>query len=391
MIKADVAVIGAGPGGSVAAQRLAEKGLKIVLLEWKKVPWVKTCGDLVTREGLKALEHGGLNEWADQFSPVKKLRFTSPDEQVLDVPLIGEPIARIIPRRQLDERLVQSAVAAGVELFDDTRVRSVKINNSDASVSADGVSVKAQMVILADGSHAPITRSLGLFRDQVDLIAVRQYLAGEVDPEGPLEFHFQAHVIPGYTWMFPMGNGQINIGAGTYFRRARRREINLREIVEEFKAHHPLSAGRLANAEPMGPIRGHPLHTCLGGTQTHADRVLVVGDAAGLVGPFTGEGISAAMCSGEWAASWAQDALEAGDCSSKRLAPYSRLLEQRYHKDQRAARSLRSTLKVPGFLNRYFRNLRQDEKLANLFALVYLDERSPRLLLKPKNILRSML
>ena len=85
MIKADIVVVGAGPGGVMAAQRLAKKGVQVALLEKNKVPWLKTCGDLVTREGLEALERSGLGEWTEQFKLVDRLRFTAPDKRVLDV------------------------------------------------------------------------------------------------------------------------------------------------------------------------------------------------------------------------------------------------------------------------------------------------------------------
>ncbi|MDX9864564.1 MAG: NAD(P)/FAD-dependent oxidoreductase [Anaerolineaceae bacterium] len=390
MIKADIIVVGAGPGGVTAAQRLAKKGVQVVLLEKNKMPWLKTCGDLVTREGLEALGRSGLGAWTEQFKLVDRLRFTSPVGQVLDVFLGEKPVARMIPRFQMDALLVKEAVRCGVNFMEGTRVSSVEIDEIGVQVSADGVQAAAQMVILADGSHAPITRSLGLFKEQVDLIAVRQYLTGDSDPDGPLEFHFQEQIIPGYTWMFPIGNGQVNVGAGTYFRRTRSKEVDLRAWLEQFKAQHPIQADRLAKMEPVGPMRGHPLHTHLGGTQTHAERVLVVGDAAGLVGPFTGEGIAAALRSGERAADMAWDALQAGDFSAERLAPYTRSLEERYKADQRAARILRASLKTPALLNRFIGNLCQDEEMARTFGLVYVDELPPRFLLRPGNVLRAV-
>ena len=390
MIKADVVVVGAGPGGAMAAQRLAQKGVQVSLLEKNTVPWLKTCGDLVTREGLEALARSGLGEWAAQFKLVDQIRFTAPNRQVLDIQLEGKPIARMIPRFEMDQLLVKEALSSGVDFKEGCRVRKAEVDGSGVRVIAAGLAVEAQVIILADGSHAPITRSLGLFNEQVDLIAVRQYLAGDSDPDGPLEFHFQEHIIPGYTWMFPIGNGQVNVGAGTYFRRTHSKEVDLREWVEKFKAHHPLQADRLSKMEPLGPIRGHPLHTHLGGTQTHAERVLVVGDAAGLVGPFTGEGIAAALRSGERAADTAWEALQAGNFSAERLAPYSRALEERYKADQRAARILRGSLKTPALLNRFIGKLCRNEKMARTFGLVYLDELSPRLLLRPGNVIRGI-
>ena len=216
MIKADVVVVGAGPGGAMAAQRLAQKGVQVALLEKKKVPWLKTCGDLVTREGLEALGRSGLGNWATQFKQVDRLRFTSPDGKVLDTYLGEKPIARMIPRFEMDELMVKEALRSGVDFKEGCRVRSAEVTESGVRVHANGVQVEAQMLILADGSHAPITRSLGLFKEQVDLIAVRQYLAGDSDPEGALEFHFSGayhsrlHVdVPDWEWPGEFGGRDL--------------------------------------------------------------------------------------------------------------------------------------------------------------------------------------
>ena len=85
LIKADIVVVGAGPGGAMAAQRLAQKGVQVALLEKNKVPWLKTCGDLVTREGLEALGRSGLGAWTEKFKLVDRIRFTAPNRQVLDI------------------------------------------------------------------------------------------------------------------------------------------------------------------------------------------------------------------------------------------------------------------------------------------------------------------
>jgi flavin-dependent dehydrogenase len=148
---------------------------------------------------------------------------------------------------------------------------------------------------------------------------------------------------------------------------------------------------RLVHTEPLGPIKGHPLRTDLAGTRTHADRIVVVGDAAGLVSPLTGEGIASGMRSGEMAASQILQALAWGDFSARALAPYTQALQARYKADQRAGRIMREVLKYPGVLNRFIRRLRQDEVLALRFGHVFLDERSPRRLLTPPTLLRWLM
>ncbi len=392
-MQTDVAIVGAGPAGSVAARRLAAAGVRVVLLERDTFPRDKPCGDGVSARSLAVLARTGLAGWASRFPAPEILRFTSPDGHVLDVrPKTGDGYCygRTIPRRLLDARLAQAAVEAGARLVEGTRVRGVDRIDGRTRVIADGLEVAAQLVILSDGSRAPITRQLGLASGLAELVAARQYFVGDVGPEERMEIHFEQPVVPHYTWLFPLGDGRVNVGTATYTRRARRGDINLREVLARFVASHLVAEGRLARAEPVGPVRGHPLRTRLDSTRTHAERVLVAGDAAGLVNPLSGEGIAPAMESGELAAARTLVALEAGDFSAQALAPYSQALGARYGADQRAARILRLALSAPILPNRIFRRLRQDDELALLIGYVIIGHRSPRLALRPTTLLRLL-
>ena len=393
-MQTEVAVVGAGPAGSVAAQRLAAVGVRVVLLERATFPRDKPCGGGVSGRGLSVLARAGLDEWASRFPAPKVLRLTSPDGQVLDVrPETGDGYCygRTIPRRLLDARLVQAAVEAGACLVEATRVRGVEwADGSRSSVVADRLEVTAQLVILADGSRAPIARRLGLTSGPAELVAVRRYFVGDAGPEERMEIHFERPVVPHYTWLFPLGDGRVNIGTATFTRRARRGEVSLRKVLARFVADPVATEGRLARAEPVGPLRGHPLRTRLGGTRTHAERVLVVGDAAGLVNPLSGEGIAPALESGELAAAHALAALESGDVSAQALAAYSQALEVRYKADWRAARFLRLAVSVPRLLNRVFRRLQQDRELAMLIGHIVIGHKSPCLALRPTTLLRLL-
>ncbi len=392
MLHVDVIVVGAGPAGAVAAQRLAASGVQVALLDQATFPRDKPCGDGVMAEGLAVLERSGLAAWLTQFQVMELLRLTSPDGQVLDIDLRipDEHIGRLIPRRRLDAQLAQMAVEAGAHLIEGSRVRQVRLQAAaPLEVAANGFTLTAQIVILADGSHAPITHSLGLVWERPELLAIRQYLVGDDGPANRLEIHFQSSIIPGYDWLFPVGEGRVNVGTGTYTRRIYGKAVDLRHELECF-VRDPVTAARLAHTEPVGPIQGHPLRTNLKATHTHAGRVLVVGDAAGLVSPFTGEGIAAALRSGELAAAQALLALEQGDFSAAALSPYSRALWDPYGVAPKSAGMLPLLLSNPALLNRVFRKMRSEADLALLFGQVFLDKKSPRLALRPTTLLRLL-
>jgi geranylgeranyl reductase family protein len=393
-VRVDVAIVGAGPAGSTAAHRLAAAGVRVALLERATFPRDKACGDGVSGDGLAALARTGLGEWAAQFAAPEVLRLTAPDGQALDIsPDAAEDhcYGRTIPRRLLDARLVQAAVEAGAHLLESTRVRQVeRPGDGPVRIAAGGLTVEAELTILADGSNATVTRRLGLVRTEPEMVAVRQYFAGDAGPAERLEIHFERWITPGYTWVFPMNDGHANVGTGTFARRVRRGDVVLKDVLARFATEQAAAGGRLARAEAAGPVRGHLLRTRLGDTQTHAERVLVAGDAAGLVDPFSGEGIARALESGEMAAAHALGALEAGDLSARALSGYSRDLVARYRADQRASRILRLALNAPRLLNRVFARLQRDEELALLIGYILIGAKSPRLALHPATLMRLL-
>ena len=241
-LHADVAIVGAGPAGSMAAHNLASAGARVVLLERASFPRDKPCGDGVSNRGLMMLERMGLGEWTSQFLAPQVMRISSPGGGVLDVrspQASGSCYGRTIPRHLLDARIARAATEAGARLVEGARVRAIETsqgtNSSQLSIVADGLKVDAQLVILADGSHAPITRRLGLVQELPELVAIRQYFVGDAGPIDRLEIHFQPkEIMPGYTWLFPVGNGRVNVGTGTLTRRTRRGEVSLQNVLAHF-------------------------------------------------------------------------------------------------------------------------------------------------------------
>ncbi len=383
----DVVVVGAGPAGSLAARHLALAGVRVLLLERATFPRDKPCGDGVSYAGLKVLARNGLEEWAAGFTAPEVLRVVAPNGEYVEVrpPALapGECYGRTIPRRLLDARLAQSAVEAGARLQEGVRVRRVEREAAGLRVVADGLTVSAPLVILADGSLATVTRRLGLPAGETEMVAVRQYLAGDDALAGLLELHFQRAIVPGYTWIFPLGDGRVNVGSGAFTAQTRAGGLNLREVLSRFIADQQAAAGRLARTRPLGPPRGHPLRTRLDRARPYADRLLVAGDAAGLVNPLTGEGITPAMESGEIAARYAAAALESGTFSASALAAYGRELRRRFLPDQRAARFLRLCLSSPGLLDRMVRRMQRDSDTALEIGSVIIGYRSPRTILRP--------
>jgi geranylgeranyl reductase family protein len=303
----DIAVVGAGPAGSVAALAALQAwpSARVVLLDRADFPRDKTCGDGLAAQVLDVLAEVGEPRLLDDWPRVHRLRLHFPD---------GAGVARtmrrptlVVPREELDARLVAAAVRRGAVLRRH-RVRRLRRDGGSGLVVLDGA-VRARVVVAADGAHSAVRALLGLPapRAGTTAIALRGY--AKVTPERAQEqvIAFAGHAAwPAYAWSFPVGDGRVNVGYGEALpvdgpgpsrgRMLQRLEELLpgsTDGVDGLRAYHlPLSTGRLR--QPDGPV-------------------LFTGDALRLVNPLTGEGIHAAARSGAVAGTVAAGAARSGD------------------------------------------------------------------------------
>lgn len=303
----DIAVVGAGPAGSLAALAAlrAWPSARVTLLDRADFPRDKTCGDGLAAQILDVLAEVGEPELLDDRPRVHRLRLHFPD---------GTGVARsmrrptlVVPREELDARLVAAAVRRGAVL-QRHRVRRVRRDGGSGRLVLDGT-VRARVVVAADGAHSAVRTALGLPAQPpgTTAIALRGY--AEVTPERAEEqvIAFAGHAAwPAYAWSFPIGDGRANVGYGEALPAqgtgpSRARMLEQLEVllpgaangIENVRAYHlPLSTGRFR--QPNGPV-------------------LFTGDALGLVNPLTGEGIHAAMRSGAVAGTVAAEAARTGD------------------------------------------------------------------------------
>ena len=338
----DALVIGGGPGGSAAAFHLARGGARVCLVEKQIYPRDKVCGDWLTPRAVRALDHMGLRDEYQGWSRSAGLKVHGgghvielPWPELEDFPSFG--LAR--PRSDLDQLLARTAAKAGADLWEATEVveplverglvRGAVVRREDE----DPFRLRAEVVVAADGASSRFAQALGLRRDEQRPIgvAIRQYFRSsrDTDPwiDSYLELRRGDDLLPGYGWVFPLADGTVNVGVGLLNTSAHFRNINYRQLLKEWvPAVGPewgFGAGDAAakprsHPLPMGANRHPPLHR----------GVLFVGDAAGLVNPFNGEGIDYALESGELAAQAALATLESGDRA--RLLAYRAAVEQRF-------------------------------------------------------------
>ncbi len=396
-LAAQTIIVGAGPAGASAAYFLAQAGVDVLLVDKAAFPRDKSCGDALGFYAGQMLQEMGLIEWVSDFSRIERILLSSPNGNFACIPLPTD-IAHsyVVPRLELDAKLVETAVTAGARLQQGLTVRGMDVLSADRvhlQGERDGQTVTLQtpLVIAADGGLVSFTRRLGLADARAKHVAARAYFEGDIGDAQQIEIHWERAIRPGYGWIVALGTGWVNVGIGCRTADLKRLPTNLRGMLDIFVQNNPHARERLKHATRVGPIVSHPLRASAQDIMPLADHVLVAGEAAGLVNPLTGEGIAAAMVSGKIAANHARRALESGDFSAQALAAYRQVLHQRFDPLHRSARLAQRALGVSWLLNRSIQRASHDPVYARQLAAVIIGRDIPAELLKPQIAIRALL
>ncbi len=301
----DVVVAGSGPAGAVAALVLARGGARVLLVDPARFPRDKACGDVVGPRGVQLLSELGV-EPADA-APTGNIVLVGPTWRRVRLPwpagdYISGPL--VVQRTNLDAALHEAAVAAGAE---PRRARIADVATAPAGLDvtlSDGARARAAFAIGADGALSHVATAAGLLRPARALwgFALRAYVPGDVSaPYIVLWAPHGDHPLPGYGWLFPAGPGEANVGLGIAMLDRRAHAVLAGRLLPAFTAalekHDLLEPGTA-----LAGRRGGWIRMGLSGSLPASGRVLLAGDAAGLVNPMQGEGIAEAMISGRAAA-----------------------------------------------------------------------------------------
>jgi geranylgeranyl reductase family protein len=389
---AQVLVVGAGPAGATAAYFLAKAGVDVLLLDQAHFPRDKSCGDSIAPGAVEVLSRMGLRGWieAQGYACQDGMFLSSPNLTSVRIPPTKTSAfpAYLIPRREFDHRLLRHALDAGAKLREGARIGQMERLSRDevrvaGNSAGESVAFTASLVIAADGGQSSFTRSLGMVPGPADAVALRRYYEGVEGEAGVLELHWEKSVLPAYGFIFHMAGGRANVGTGMFEKDFRRIKPNLHELLDRFVANNPYAQKALKNARPLGRAAGMPFRDDAERVNPVADNLLVVGEAAGVGHPMTGEGIGPAMRSAEMAADVATHALARGDLSAAGLAAYARRFHKEFDRPHRAALLARAALTFPAGVDLAIRAASRRPEIAGLLHDILLGITSPEAMLKP--------
>ena len=363
-VETDVLVIGGGPAGAAAGYWLATQGHDVTIVEKKTFPREKTCGDGLTPRAVKQLADMGLEEKLSAFHRYDGLRATA-HGKALELQWPTHPVypqhGYVVRRRELDMMVAHNAEQAGARLLqgheahapiaDMGFVRGATVTDKNTHQTFE---IRSKYVVVADGANSRIGRALGTARTKQWPYgtAIRTYWESPRHAEPWIESALDmkdknGKSMPGYGWIFPVGDGTINIGVGLLSTFRDFKSVNTTQILDAY-AHMVAddwgitpdaptcraTSGRIPMGGSVGPKVG----------STH----IVIGDAAGSVNPFNGEGIDYAYETARMAAQVLHDALVSGD--PRAIQQYSTLLDDEYGQYFKVARLFARVIGRPALM-----------------------------------------
>tara|TARA_Y100001970_G_scaffold291495_1_gene428859 strand:- start:1335 stop:2555 length:1221 start_codon:yes stop_codon:yes gene_type:complete len=335
----DIIIIGAGPAGTSAALYANRLGLKTIILDKSNFPRDKICGDALSGKSVKYMRELGVLDEIPKLkgSTIRRITFGSPSHKQFDINLSNpgnKGIIKegyVIPREIFDDFLFQKArniteIRQGFNvsdiLYDNGKIVGIK-----GKQNKQNQEINAPIILGCDGAKSTIARKLGFHTEDKDntAIAIRCYYEGVKDLTDQIELHFVDEVLPGYFWLFPAGENIANIGIGLSKKQAKKDERKLTEILSEV-TQSKYFRERFSGAKRLENPKGWSLPLGRIERPSHGDGFMLLGDAAGLVDPFTGEGIGNAMASAKFAIEVSAQALKKKDYSKQMFSKYHQLI-----------------------------------------------------------------
>ena len=361
----DVIIVGAGPSGATAALYANRLNLKSLLIDKAFFPRDKVCGDALSGKSVRIMRELNLVNEVQNLngSNINRITFGSPSHKQFDINLQGSKDKAhikqgfVIPRKIFDNYLFEKAKLVTDThqgfmvtdlIYDKGKISGIKGVNKNKEKQE----FRAPIIMGCDGFNSIVARKLKLY--EMDMkntsVAIRCYYEGVKGLTDQIELHYVKEVLPGYFWLFPAGNGVANIGIGLSKKDAKKEKRNLKQILKDVISSDYFK-GRFLNAKPLEKPVGWNLPLGRIQRKNYGDGFMLLGDAAGLIDPFTGEGIGNAMVSAKYAMQIAAKAKKADNYSELFFSEYDKLLWAEIGKELKTSTKLQDLAKSRFLLN----------------------------------------
>ena len=394
--KFDVLIVGAGPAGTAAAICLGNTDLSVGLLDKATFPRDKICGDALSVDVVNQLRLISPDLWQNFLdmeckTPSSGVQIYAPDGGYVDIPFIDKGASSfgyVCRRIDFDNLLLQHcAIYPNVTTVQNCELNFLENGDDRVHLHTTQGHYSAKMVIGADGAHSLIAKHLGhqkIYRRHHSA-GLRMYYEGitGMHTQDFIELHFLNEILPGYLWIFPLPNNCANVGIGMLSSTISRKGINLKRTLTQVLETHPDFEERFSEARPLEIVKGYGLPLGSKQRKLSGERILLAGDAAGLIDPFTGEGIANAIRSGRIAAKHAMKAFANNNFSAAFSAGYDREIFLKMGNELKLSHRLQLFCRIPPLFNYVVKKANRNEHVHRLLidALAQVDKKKN--LIKP--------
>ena len=387
-----VIIAGAGPAGATTSLFLTQEKIPHLVLEKGIFPRDKICGDAISGKGLDiiakiypdAVKQFGTKE--DKTLLTYGIQFSAPNGKSVDIafpkPKGDLPVGFLSKRLEFDNFLYDQLHESKAELWQGVDITAVSyLDNGGVEVTLNHDNqtkkVKTPLIIGADGARSIVKRQLQGFEqdDKHFCGGIRAYYTGVKDlhRENYLELHFMKELLPGYFWIFPLPNGQANVGMGMISSDIKKNKVNLRKSMLDIIATHPRMKERFSEAKLEGNVVGWGLPLGSKKRSISGANYILTGDAASLIDPFTGEGVGNAIVSGLVASRMAKKAIEINNFSAEALQEYDSIIYQKLWKELKLSHRMQQLTTYPWLFNMVVNRIHASKNLQNIFTNMFTD------------------
>lgn len=394
MKSTDIVIIGAGPAGCSTSLFLSKHKIPHTIIDKAVFPRDKVCGDALSGKVvyvMKQLNNSMIYDYnnnPEQFLPSWGVKFVAPNGKAIDIPFKSDISKEthapgfISKRMDFDASLFNQLDKDYATVIEGAEAKDI-IKHKDGielSYTKDGSTntlSNIKLIVGAEGDRSIVAKKLSNIKKENDhyCAGIRAYYTGvtELHEQNFIELHFLEELLPGYFWIFPLPNGQANVGAGMLSSSVSAKNVNLKKDMLRAIANNPKIKHRFANAELVSPIQGWGLPLGSKKRVISGDHFLLTGDAASLIDPFTGEGIGNAMYSGMLAAAHIKNCLEQNNFSAQFNQTYDAAFYDRQWDELKLSHTMQKLCKYPWLFNFVVNKAHKNKALRETISCMFED------------------